>query len=439
MTAPYSNFQVAGIISPGIKPCLVGVDISVENGHIKTISRNYSHDGPFSNCIAVPGLVQSHIHLCQTVFRGMAENRTLLPWLEEKIWPLEASHDTETLFSSVVISLKELLSSGCTALLDMGSVEHSVVTMEVLRRSGIRAFAGNALMDCGPDYIKKDISWLKEETDRVKKACGDLARYAFTPRFVLSCSEELWRWVVDESESTVRTTHAAESRLESEHSELISDGGHVKYLSSIGFLGQRTLLAHCIWISKEEMDLLGSTGTSVVHCPWANLKLGSGVADIPELISRNVEILIGSDGAACNNQLDLTGDIRLAMGLASIKDSPSRFSGDFWLSSVTTRAAKVLGLNGCGEIREGSCADMVLIEPDEKEREEFLLVEDPVRYLLELNWKERVKATIVNGKILYIDGSFPSIPEPTVSLADVRERLLKRAEKIVPEGTYNSV
>jgi len=174
------TLNVAGIIDKGnFVPG--GFSIELEKGYIRSIARQ-KNTGKWKNCIAVPGLIQTHIHLGQTLFRGMAESRTLLPWLENRIWPFEASHSPDTLAVSVIESLKELFSSGCTGLLDMGVLRNSEVTIDVLRRSGVRALAGNSLMDVGPSWITEEISWLKEETERIRKSCGDLVTYAYTPR-----------------------------------------------------------------------------------------------------------------------------------------------------------------------------------------------------------------------------------------------------------------
>ncbi|MBD3279009.1 MAG: amidohydrolase family protein, partial [Candidatus Aegiribacteria sp.] len=189
--------------------------IRLENGSIDSIERCGS-DKAETGCIALPGMVQAHAHLGQPLFRGMAENRTLLPWLEERIWPLEASHTPDTLAVSVIQGLKELFSSGCTALLDMGLVRGTEVIIDLLRRSGMRARAGNSLMDLGPDWITEDIPWLREESERIKASCGDLVEYVYVPRFALSCSEDIWKWMSNLSGSALKSTHASESRSELE-------------------------------------------------------------------------------------------------------------------------------------------------------------------------------------------------------------------------------
>ncbi len=402
-----------------------GFSITEENGIIASVRRAVPA-GSHARCIAIPGLVQPHVHLCQTLFRGTAEGRTLLDWLRERIWPLEAAHTPDTLATSVIVSLRELISSGCTCLLDMGSVEHSTVTVDILRRSGIRAHAANALMDEGPDGLARDLAWLMEETGRVRASCGGLVRHALAPRFALSCSDSLWSFVRGVRGDLVRTTHCAESPAEVALPAIAEAGGNVRYLAARGFPGARTLLAHCVHLAQGEADLLASSGTSVVHCPWTNLRLGSGIADVPALLAAGVGVFPASDGAACNNSLDLASDIRLAMSLAALKHSPASVAGRIWLRAATEGAGRILD-TGHGRIDAGMQADIVLLEPSEEESEELEMAEDPVRYVLELDWPARVRLVMVHGKVLYEDGAFPTLPPLPMDIAAARRETLERA------------
>ncbi|HQE55849.1 MAG TPA: amidohydrolase family protein [Candidatus Fermentibacter daniensis] len=402
-----------------------GFRIEVEGGRISEVATAVP-DGPYSRCIAIPGLVQPHVHLCQTLFRGTAEGRTLMEWLSERIWPLESAHTPDTLATSVLVSLREIISSGCTALLDVGSVEGSCTTVDILRRSGIRAHAANALMDAGPACLARDLAWLSEETDRVSAACGGLVRHALAPRFALSCSDGLWEWVAGLGGGRIRTTHCAESPAEVEDQAIAGEGGNVRFLQNRGFLGPSTVLAHCIHLSEGEPEILAATGTAAAHCPWTNLRLGSGIADVPGLLSHGVRVLPASDGAACNNRLDLASDARLGMALMSVTGSPAAVSGRLWLKAATETAGGLLG-TGHGRISEGFAADLVLIEPSPEEAGELEAAEDPVRFLLELDWPSRVRLVMVDGVVLYDCGSFPTLPPLPLRIAEARREVLQRA------------
>ena len=403
--------------------------IHLSGGFIDSIE-NCGIGASGSGCIAVPGLVQAHVHLGQTLFRGMAEHRSLLPWLEERIWPLEASHTPDTLAVSVIQGLKELFASGCTGLLDMGLVRGTEVIVDILRRSGMRALAGNSLMDRGPVWISEEISWLREETQRIRGCCGGLVNYVYVPRFALSCSDDIWEWMSSLPEDMIKSTHASESRSELDCRAIAECGGNIHFLHMRGFTGPEILLAHCVHLQDREADILRTTGTVAVHCPWTNLRLGSGIADIPALCENGVRIALASDGAACNNRLDLAGDARLAMGLASVKAEPSVPNSKFWLNSITAGAASALGWKNTGSLSEGYTADLVLLRPTLEEWEELELTEDPVRYILELDWPHRVCRTLVNGRTVYIEGDYPTLPELPIQLRDARLRVMEKAASL---------
>ena len=364
--------------------------------------------------------VQSHVHLCQTMFRGMAEGRTLIPWLQERIWFLEAAHTPETLAVSVILSLKEIISTGSTGLLDMGSVEHSEVTVGILRESGLRAVACNALMDRGPESIAKPLDWLQRESERVRGACGGSVVYGYAPRFVLSCSEELWKWLEGEDGETVRATHAAEAPGEMEDPWIRQAGGNIHLLHRLGFLSQRTCLAHCVHLQKGETGLLKGTGTAVVHCPWTNLKLGSGIADIPSLMERGVTVLLGSDGAPCNNRLDLSGDARLARNLAAVKASPGSVTTETWSRAAGSAAADFFGFQGFED-------DWAELELTHTEADELEHAEDRDAYLADIPRAGRISRVVSGGRVLYEMGDFPTLPDPPMSVAKARETVWKRA------------
>jgi len=366
-----------------------------------------------------PPLVQGHIHLCQTLFRGMAESRTLLPWLSERVWPLEASHTPDTLAVSVIIGLRELFSSGCCGMLDMGSVEHTDVIAEILVSSGAHALLGNALMDRGPAFLARPLPWLQRETERIRGLCRGRVGYTFTPRFVLSCSSELWEWLSDQDPGVIRSTHSSEALAEMEEPAIQAAGGNVHLLDQLGFLGKGTVLAHCVHLKKGELSLLRNTGTAVAHCPWANLKLGSGIARVPSMVREGIQVFPASDGAGCNNGLDAACDVRLAMGLASVTGSPGEITAEKWFAMASAEAASFLGF----DMKQ----DRVELLLSSREVDELCSSEEPWRYILELSWPGRVRKLICGGSVLFEDGHFPTLPPLPLSVGKAREKLVARS------------
>ncbi|HMB71435.1 MAG TPA: amidohydrolase family protein, partial [bacterium] len=189
----------------------VGGDLTAQAGDARTVSAR--------GLTLLPGLVQSHLHLCQTLFRGLAEDLPLLPWLRGRIWPLEAAHDPDSLRASAELSVLELLLGGTTTVLDMGTTHHHGTVFEVLEETGIRAASGKAMMDEGEGVpeglLETTLDSLRHSFDLAEKwdgAAGGRLRYAFAPRFVLSCSDVLLREVVAlAKQKFLLHTHASEN------------------------------------------------------------------------------------------------------------------------------------------------------------------------------------------------------------------------------------
>ncbi len=417
--------DVSALADPSAGFVRGGFRIHVESGAISSIESR-APDSAASRLVAFPGFVQPHLHLCQTLFRGMGEGRTLLQWLEERIWPLEAAHTEDTLAASVISGITELIRSGCTGLVDMGSVEGSGVTVDILRRTGVRAAAANSLMDAGPSGLARDLGWLAEESKRVAAACGGLVQWALAPRFALSASDALWEMAAAHPPSVARTTHAAEAAGEVAMPVIVREGGNIRFLERRRFLGPRTLLAHCVHLRPGEAEIMAATGTSAVHCPWANLKLGSGIADAAGLSRAGVRLMTASDGAACSNSLDAASAVKLGMGLMSVVAGPGSVDSKSWLASITSTPASVLGWPS-GRLEAGLSADLAVIECSESEAEELETASDPLRYLLELHWPSRTVHTIAAGRFLMRDRVVTAPPPMPCSVAEARRKVLERA------------
>src|SRR5207244_4139728 len=260
-------------------------------------------------CLIIPGLIQAHVHLCQTLFRGLADDLRLEDWLVRRIWPLEAAHTEETVYWSALLGAAELLLGGTTAILDMETVRHTGAAFQALERIGIRAAVGKCLMDAHPEGAPLELA---ESTDNALAEAESLAkrwhngrdaggrlRVCFAPRFVPSCSGPLLRAASELAErfDAQLHTHAAETIVERETVLRTTGLEEIAYLDSVGIAGPRAALAHCVWVDAHETARLARQGTTVVHCPSSNLKLASGVAKVPELLAAGCHAAIGADGA----------------------------------------------------------------------------------------------------------------------------------------------
>ena len=321
--------------------------------------------------VLMPGLVQAHVHLCQTIFRGLADDMELLAWLRERIWPMEGALEAEDMKATARLGIAELLLGGTTSILDMGSVRHTHALFEEAQKSGIRYTGGKTIMDQGQGYP----AGLRETTDEAlsesvelcKKwhgTSGGRIRYAFSPRFVLACTEDSMVRCVTEARKrgALLHTHAAENSEEIQIVRGRTGKGNIEYLHSIGFTGKDVLLAHCIWVTAEERRILRDTETRVVHCPSANLKLASGIARVDEYLNNNIHVALGSDGAGCNNRLDGFTEMRTAALLHKVRGGPTSLPAHRALRLATRDGALALGLENVGCIAPGMKADCILLD-----------------------------------------------------------------------------
>ena len=319
--------------------------------------------------VVVPGFVQTHIHLVQTLFRGLADDLALMDWLRNRIWPLEASHDEESVYWSARLGLTELLLGGTTAILDMATVQHTDAVFRAAEECGIRLHCGSAMMD------RENEAGLWQSTDRcLADACaladkwhgrGKL-KYAFAPRFVPSCTEELLTQTRDmaRARGCLIHTHSSENVDELALVRELTGRENVEYLHDIGLTGPDVVLAHCVHLSSKEMALLASTGTRVVHCPSSNLKLSSGYAPIPEMVDQGVHVSLGADGAPCNNRLDIFQEMRLAALIHKPRAGATALPARQVLRFATKHGAEALGHARGGQLAETYDADFVVLDPD---------------------------------------------------------------------------
>jgi 5-methylthioadenosine/S-adenosylhomocysteine deaminase len=327
-----------------------------------------------SGCYVLPGLVQTHVHLVQTMFRGLAEDVGLLDWLRRFIWPLEAAHDETSVRACVRLGLGELITTGTTTILDMGTTRWGDIIAEELVRSGIRARFGQAMMDTGdgvpPNLVENTRASLDASGALVKRwsrAGAGRIGYAYAPRFALSCTRELLEAVamLAKMSETLVHTHSNESVEERAAIQAVTGMSPLGYLAQVGIATPRTVIAHGVHIDDAELATLRESGSAVTHCPSSNLKLGSGVADVVRLRQARVTVAIGADGAACNNELDGFEEVRLATLLARTLRGQGALTAADALGMATREGARALHLEEeIGTLTAGRRADIVVIDSD---------------------------------------------------------------------------
>jgi len=354
--------------------------VEIESGKIIRISKNdenYFKKNKkdlfrFDNLTLIPGFVQTHIHLCQTLFRGMADDLELLDWLQLKIFPYENAHNKNSLLSSVRLGINELLLSGTTTLLDMGTLHHQEVIFEELQNSGMRAIAGKCLIDENDLFpaFKSDTKSELDEIYQLAKTYHNTSngkiKYGFAPRFVLSCSEKLLKESFEmkkDFEGSLYHTHSSENKDEIAEVKRRYKKENIEYFDSIGVIDDHSVLAHCIHVNDKETELLKKKKVRVSHCPSSNLKLGSGIANIPKYLQKGISVSLGADGAPCNNNLSVFNEMRLAAMIQKPVHGPTTMDSKTVFKLATIEGAKALHLhNEIGSIEVGKKADLALLD-----------------------------------------------------------------------------
>jgi 5-methylthioadenosine/S-adenosylhomocysteine deaminase len=395
---------------------IVPGDVAIRDGRIEAVGRvdpeaRYDRIVDAGGGYVLPGFIQTHVHLCQTLFRGFADDLPLLEWLRRLVWPMEAAHNRESLRAAADLAALELLTSGTTAVLTMETVHDTDAVFEAVADSGLRATIGKAMMDAAPEAprrLQEDTRASIDESLSIVRqwdgAAGGRLRAALAPRFAVSCSEELLRSVgsLSEERGLLVHTHASESRDEIAVVRGRTGMGNVEYLSRVRLASPRLCAAHCVWVDDAEMALLADREVKVLHCPSSNLKLGSGIAPVSEMRRRGVRVSLGTDGAACNNRLDMFEEMRLAALLQAVRSGPGSLPARDALWIATRGGAQALGRDAeIGSIEPGRRADLIVVDRD---RPHLAPGEDPCSTLVYAARGSDVRTTIVDGELLVDKG-----------------------------------
>jgi len=342
----------------------VGTGLEAPEGEVESVD--------LEGRAVVPGFVQPHIHLCQTLLRSGADDMALIEWLRRRVWPYENALRPDELHASARLGLAELVLGGTTTLLDMGTVRHTDAIGSAVEEFGLRAFIGKCMMDRGenvPDGLIERPERSLEESIRLHRRWdgegGGRIRYAFAPRFAVSCTERLLRETAEAAEElgALIHTHASETEFENEFALEHHGTRNIPFLEEVGLCGEASIFAHGVHVDDDERRLLADRGTAVCHCPSSNLKLASGIADVPRHDELGVQLALGADGAPCNNNLDAFREMRLAALLHKPGRGPEAMPARRILELATIDGARALGIDDeVGSIEPGKSADLVVLD-----------------------------------------------------------------------------
>jgi 5-methylthioadenosine/S-adenosylhomocysteine deaminase len=416
-------------------------DVVVEGRHITAFGPPFSAAIDPSNdeivdgrgCALLPGFIQTHVHLCQTLFRGAADDLALIDWLRERVWPMEAAHTAKSVLASARLGIAELIRGGTTCALTMETVSHTEAALRAVADSGFRATVGKCMMDHGEDVPpalrEKTADSIAESVDLIKRWHGydkGRIRCCFAPRFAVSCTRELLEEVARLSREygVLVHTHASENRDEITIVERMTSMRNIAYLAEVGIAAPHVVLAHCVHLDDAELEILRETGTHVAHCPSSNLKLASGVARIPEMISRGISVSLGADGAPCNNRLDMFTEMRLAALIQKLLHGPRVLPALSVLRMATIGGALSLGLEDeVGSIEIGKLADLQLINLKQPHTTPAPDLVSTIVYAAEA---ADVVWVAIDGQVVLREGELVTLDEAEV-IADANREALRLA------------
>ena len=398
-----------------------------------------------SGMIVLPGLVNTHHHLYQTLTRALpaVQNVELFDWLRT-LYPVWAELTGEAVYVSALVGLAELVLSGCTTTSDHLYIFPNDVALDdeirAARELGIRFHPSRGGMSLGqsqgglpPDRVVQSEEEILADCERVIEKYHDptpysMCRVVLAPCSPFSVTPELMREAAELArEHGVRLhTHLAETKDEERFCLERFGCRPLAYMERLGWVGEDVWYAHAIHLNEEEIGLLAETGTGVAHCPTSNMRLGSGIAPIREMLDAGVKVGLAVDGSASNDSSHMLAEARMAMLLQRVRRGAGALSAQEALEMATLGGAKVLGRDDIGSLEVGKAADFIAINLNRLEYAGAL--HDPLAALV-LCAPVNVDLSVINGKVVVEGGRIAGLDLENVIARhnELSRRMLERA------------
>ena len=358
--------------------------------------------------VLMPGLINCHTHVPMTLMRGYGGGHDLQHWLSDYIFPAEAKLDERAVAAGAALGLAEMIATGTTCIVDM-YMKTGTIAQQVME-AGI-----SANLSCGGLYFgdPKDFSPDKctdcrnqQELMQQWHGAGDgqiLVDASIHGEY--TSSAPLWQWTADFAQKNKLGMHVHISETKLEHEQSLERHGKtpLAVLDQYGVWERGGTAAHCVWVSDEDMDLMARKHVTAVHNPVSNLKLGSGVARVPQMLQARVNVALGTDGVSSNNSADLFEEIKLAAMLhKGVSRDPMAVTARQALEMATVNAARALGRN-TGVVAPGKVADLILVDFN---RPNLIPCHDVEENLVFAARGGDVSMNMARGKIIYEKGEF---------------------------------
>lgn len=372
--------------------------------------------------LLMPGFVNAHTHLPMTLFRSAADDLALQDWLFGHIFPLEDQLNEENVYWGTMLSMAEMIRFGVTGINDMYYFSDTIA--DVLQKTGMRALISRAVTSDDSGGGKKR---LQEAVDLYKKwngAANDRIHVCMAPHAEYTCSDEDLQAVSDTARDLQCRIHVHVSESFSEHEECKNKHGvtPLQRLDRFGLVTPQSMLAHCVHLELDDVALVTARNAHILHCPQSNCKLGSGIAPVPLFMAQKINIALGTDGAASNNNLDLLEEVRLCALLhKGVTNNATAVNAQQALAMGTRGGAVALGWNA-GILQEGALADIIMMDAHAPHMLPHHNMAANVAYSA---LASDVLMTMIDGEILYERGEFY-----TLDMERIESNVLACAEKL---------
>jgi 5-methylthioadenosine/S-adenosylhomocysteine deaminase len=371
------------------------------------------------NTLLMPGLINAHVHASMTIFRGIADDLPLMAWLHKHIFPLEQRLTKRFVHLGALLGCAEMIRAGRSAFQDMYLMEDEVCHAADV--AGLRGLAGEGVVafpTLGISRPETALDTVREQAARWKRHAR--VRIAVMPHAVYTTTPEILRKCVALAEelNLPLHMHLAESTAESARCLEMHGKRPIPYCRDLGLLTPRCSLAHVVDATEEELDILAQSGACVVHNPSSNMKLASGVAQVPAMLERGMRLALGTDGAAANNRLNMFTEMGRAALLHKVEHhNPSLCPAGKILAAATTGGASALDDARLGVLAPGRPADIIALDLDAPNMQPLYA---PVSHAVYAATGMETRMTMVDGEILYLDGRFTRFSYPDL-LAEIQE------------------
>ena len=351
-------------------------------------------------CVVLPGLINSHTHAAMTLFRGLADDLPLMEWLQEHIFPAEQKLNEEWVYWGTLLACAEMILSGTTTFCDMYLFEHKVA--EAARTAGMRAVVGEVLYDFPSPHYGPIENGLRFTEDLIRHWQGDpLVRIAVEPHAIYTCSPDLLRkcYALANRFEVPLIIHLSEDETEVQQVRERYGARPVAHLENLGLLGPNLIADHCVALNDRDMELLAARQVQVVQNTESNMKLASGIAPVVRLLEMGVNVALGTDGCASNNNLDLFGEMDCCAKLQKVANlDPTVLPSQTVLSMATRNGARALGLGDrIGELAPGKWADCIVVDFNQAH---LTPLYEPVSHLVYSVRGGDVRHAVIHGRLV---------------------------------------